>query len=116
MQKIYLDKYYITKSSNIEKELAEAICKSACMVLVFSQLYEHKIWCLREFIAMEQIENKRKQMLGYRYDRTRRMIIPIKLGVVDNLPSKIKGIQYVDFPNFPRKSLNISRKEEEQLE
>ncbi len=86
------------------------------MVLVFSQLYEHKIWCLREFIAMEQIENKRKQMLGYRYDRTRRMIIPIKLGVVDNLPSKIKGIQYVDFPNFPRKSLNISRKEEEQLE
>ena len=47
------------------------------MIVVFTKLYESSDYCLREFLAMEQIEEGRKQMLGNKYDTTRRMIIPI---------------------------------------
>jgi len=37
------------------------------------------------------------EMLGEKYDRTRRMIIPIALRKAEDLPRKIKDIQYRDF-------------------
>jgi hypothetical protein len=59
---------------------------------------------------MEQIEGKRKQMLGARYDRTRRLIIPVMLRYEhDNIPQKIKEIQYVDFSDFALQTLELTK-------
>jgi len=97
-EEVFMDKPRLNPGYNYNEALAEAICESVCMIVVFSPLYEERSYCLREFFAMERIEEKRKQMLGEKYDRKRRMIIPIVLrGKPEDLPPKIKDIQYRDF-------------------
>jgi hypothetical protein len=95
---VFMDKPRLNPGYNYNEALAEAICESVCMIVVFSPLYEERSYCLREFLAMENIEEKRKKILGEKYDRKRRMIIPIVLrGKPQDLPPKIKDIQYLDF-------------------
>jgi hypothetical protein len=98
---VYIDKLRLNPGYNYNEGLAKAICQSACMIVVFMPIYEKSAYCLREFLAMECIEEKRKQMLGEKYDRTRRMIIPIVLrGDPQDLPPKIRDIHYCDYSKF----------------
>lgn len=112
-EEIYQDIYHLkhdTSDEDLPKKLGQAICESVSWIIIFSPIYEERIWCLREFMAMEQIENKRKQLLGKKYDRTRRMIFPIILrGNLDELPVKIKGIHFYDFNKFSLSQLTIPK-------
>jgi hypothetical protein len=48
------------------KRLSSAICKSACMIMVYTPTYFDKehTYCAREFKAMEKIESRRLRLLG----------------------------------------------------
>src|SRR5688572_29920864 len=108
---VYMDDRH-TPVYNVNEGIAEAICESVCMIVVFAPVYAESPYCLREFIAMENVEKKRKQKLGDQFDRTSRMIIPIILrGDLENLPIKIKGIHYYDFSKFTVGTLKISMKD-----
>jgi hypothetical protein len=76
VERVYIDKDRLKPGYNYNEALSKAICESACMIVVFTSLYESSDYCLREFLTMEQIEEKRKQMLGNKYESTHRMIIP----------------------------------------
>ncbi len=113
---VYMDDRHIG-CDNYNEGIAQAICESICMIVVFSPVYTERDFCLREFLAMEKIEEKRKQKLGEKFDRTKRMIIPIILrGDSDDLPDKIKNIHYSDFSNFSLGSMSLKRSREFQYQ
>jgi hypothetical protein len=98
---VYMDTDRLKPGYMYNEAIAKAICESACMVVVFSPLYEHSPYCLQEFLAMEAIEKKRKKTLGRRYGKNRSMILPVILrGSLEDLPPKIKSIQYIDISKF----------------
>jgi TIR domain len=100
-EKIYIDEDRLKPGYNFNLALAQAMCKSVCMIVLFNPRYERRSYCLREFLAMEILENERIQLLGNNHDITKRMIIPILLrGKDEDIPPKIKEIQYRDFSNF----------------
>jgi hypothetical protein len=106
---VYMDELRLEPGFDWHQALTMAICESVCMIVVFVPVYEEKIYCLREFAAMEHIEEKRKKKLGGKYDATRRMILPIILrGDPDDLPLKISDIHYSDFSQFTLATLNIT--------
>ena len=109
-QPVFMDKQRINAGFDYNHELSKAICKSVCMIVVYVPAYQEKTYCLREFLAMEAIADKRRQLLGPDYKGTHRMIIPFLLrGDPKNLPPKIHGIQYVDFSKFTTATLDITK-------
>ena len=83
--------------------LAESICESVCMIVVFSQLYPQRPYCLREYFAMERVEAQLKQELqahGNSYDRKCGMIIPIILAHTLEQLHRIQ--QIICYPVRPR--------------
>lgn len=113
---VYMDDLH-SAGDDFENRIAEAICQSICMIVVFAPIYTESLYCLREFCAMENVEEKRKQKLGIKFDRKKRMIIPIILrGNPDDLPHKIKNIHYYDFSQFTLESLKISKKNKALIE
>ncbi len=92
------------------EELARAICESVCMIVVYSPRYERHEYCLREYTAMERLEEKRKALLkGGGHGR--RFIITIVFGGdMNKLPERIKGCAHCsDFSRFTLASRDISR-------
>lgn len=94
--------------------LASAICQSLCMVVVYSPIYERHPYCLREYRAMELLQEERLRLLGGTLGRGVGLIIPILLrGRLEDLPDKIKGhIHFCDFSKFTMASPKIRRKQE----
>ena len=99
---VYYDEERLKPGYRYNEALAQAICESACMVVIFSEKYESREYCLREFMAMEQIEEKRRQLAGAMYDRKMGMIVPLFIGGDElELPSKIRdNIHYCDLRPF----------------
>jgi hypothetical protein len=101
----YIDEYLLP-GDRLDVALGEAICQSACMIVVFTGIYSKHIYCLRELLAMDQIEKTRKEKLGKGFDRRRGMIIPIILRlsgteqqrIEDRIPARIKE-RYEEFKN-----------------
>jgi hypothetical protein len=64
--KVYLDDKYL-KSGFIDRELATALCKSACLVIYYSRFHfdHHNPYCAREYHAMLELEKKRRELLPY---------------------------------------------------
>jgi hypothetical protein len=110
---IYCDKDRLKPGYNYNEALAKAICESACMIVVFTSLYLSRSYCLREFLAMEQIELERRKILGEKFDRTRRMIIPIviKGDPEQDLPDKISQIHYWDLTKILNRGFNPKSQE-----
>ena len=121
-EKACYDKARLKPGYAYNEELAEAICHSACMVVVYVPKYERHDYCVREFHAMEMIEQKRKTAVGAGVLGNRRMIIPIILraDLEKGLPGLIKNfIQYCDFtkyttakPDFRRNSGYVQKVDE----
>jgi len=107
---VYIDVERLQPGFHYNEELAKAICQSICMIVVYSPKYERHSYCLREFRAMEIIEEKRTQLLGNRADSSRGMIIPIIFrGEIEDLPPKItERIHCCDFSNFTLERTDIS--------
>jgi len=106
-ERLYLDKEELQVGERFERKLAEAICRSVCMIVVYSPKYDTRNFCLREYRAMEILEQRRLHLLGDRA-QGRGLIIPIVLR--GNLPDKIKqNIHYYDFSSFTTATRDIRK-------
>ena len=96
---IYFDQDRLQGGYLYNEALAFALCQSACMVAVYSPVYERRPYCGREFEAMVRLEAKRLAMAGVA--RGRGLIIPVVLRGFEDLPPRIKdGRHAVDFSQF----------------
>lgn len=114
-KKVYIDKK-LEPGADLQNDLAKAICKSICMVVVYTPAYDQSDFCLKEFTAMEELEKKRKermQLLGKSIEK--RLIIPIVLRGESMLPPKIKDIKYIDFSKLSLSNLSKNILENEKI-
>ncbi len=110
----YIDEEGLSPGSRFNERLAEAICRSVCMIVVYVPKYDRHTYCLREYTAMEMLEERRLTLLGAEAARGCGLIIPIILrGEKDDLPEKIRDhIHFCDFSKFSTASPDISANQE----
>jgi hypothetical protein len=81
------------------RKLAAAICQSVCMVPILTPLYFRSTYCMKEYVAMKMLEQRRRPALPGGGNTG--LIIPIVLRGTGLLPPEItKHRQYFDFSNF----------------
>jgi hypothetical protein len=95
---VYYDEKRLVPGYQYDEKLADAICRSACMVIVYWPAYLESDYCRKEIEAMLDIEQKRRQLLG-RALHGCRLFIPIILrGNLDELPDGVRdNCQYLDY-------------------
>jgi TIR domain len=93
-----------------DQKLADAICRSVCMIVIYYPKYGAHQYCLREFEAMRTLEKDRIPLLGAT-GNGRGLIIPILLrGKLEDLPEEIRNhIHCCDFSKFTTATGDISR-------
>ena len=111
-EEVYKDDERLKPGYKFNESLAEAICQSVCMIVVYSPIYENRTYCLREYATMEKIEEDRFKLIGQALSPDRGMIIPIILRGSDDLPPHIQGnIHYADFSQFMLEETTINKAE-----
>jgi hypothetical protein len=90
-----------------QKELATAMCESACMILIFTPNYFSTAYpyCAREYKAMEQLEKERLDALGmslhvYQEQSPSGMILPVIFRGSSYLPEELKRRFSLNFEDF----------------
>ena len=99
---VFVDESDLVAGAHFEQMIADAMCRSVCMIVVFTPTYfsEFNPYCAREFRAMEQIETKRMSHLGQKRDG-RGLIIWVVLRGADQLPKEImKHRQFLNFDSY----------------
>jgi hypothetical protein len=95
---VYFDEMRLVPGYQYEERLAEAICRSACMVVVYWPSYLESDYCRKEIRAMLDIEERRKRCLGGLLQGCRLFIPVILRGKFEDLPEDIRaGCQYLDY-------------------
>lgn len=95
----------------IDPSIAEKLCKSACMVMVFTPVYfdESRPYCTREFQAMVRLETIRLNALAAS-ERQHGLIIPIAFRGFDSIPDGIRRSRLCyDFSSFSLVDRKMSR-------
>lgn len=106
---VYVDVDRLKAGFKYDEALAQAICQSVCMVVVYSPVYERRSYCGREYAAMEWLEAKRLARLAGA-DASRGLIIPVVLRGFEQLPARIQqGRQAIDFSHFTLATQEMSR-------
>lgn len=84
---VYLDEERLKGGDFFNKQLAESLCRSLCMVMIYTNPYFHeeKRYCAREYSAMESLEKKRVPL-----DENYGLIIPISVMGFEDVPDTIK--------------------------
>jgi len=111
-EKAFIDEARLQPGYRYNEALAQAICQSACMVVVYVPRYERHSYCLREFKAMELIESNRLMTFGQQRFQNLRMIIPIILRADDEegVPPIIQDyIQYCNFTKYTTADMDLSK-------
>ena len=97
---VFIDTGRLLPGYKYNETLAQAICQSVCMVVVYSPKYERHDYCVREYEAMVKLEGARRQLLGSAA-KGRGFIIPVILRGSDNIPQRIRDhVHYSDFSKF----------------
>jgi hypothetical protein len=106
-----IDRKLLAPGAQFNVTLARAICRSVCMVVVYSPRYGQHPYCLREFEAMRRLQRRRFEVIGNGLDPARGMIIPIIFrGKPETLPPEIRdNIHYMDFRGFTLADQRIRR-------
>lgn len=111
-QGVYIDEARLQPGYHYNEELSRAIYQSLCMIVVYTPKYATHSYCLREFLAMRMLEEKR---LNFLEDRSINMgmIIPIIFRDDVGHRSKIRSfiedeIQYCDFSKFSLTDMKIT--------
>jgi hypothetical protein len=60
----YIDDERLKPMYNHNERLAEAICQSACMVILYYPAYLESPYCRRELVAMKRMEARRREHVG----------------------------------------------------
>jgi hypothetical protein len=100
---VFLDEDRLQGGYLYNEALAEALCNSACMILVFTPTYFSRdhTYCAREYRAMEKLETERLDLLSDSAGGNRGLIIPIVFRGEDHLPAEIREQRkYYDFSDF----------------
>jgi len=100
---VFIDRERLKGGDFFNERLATSLCKSACMIMIFTPTYFSKKhpYCAREYKAMEKLEQKRLELLGSPVDKQHGLIIPVVLRREDSLPPEIKRQrQYYLFDDF----------------
>lgn len=108
---VYLDKERLQGGSFYNEALAKSLCRSVCMIVVFTPTYFSKEnpYCSREYKAMERLEATRLSLLPTE-DRQNGLIIPIVFRGGKYLPSEIsQRRQYYNFEQFLLSDAEMSR-------
>lgn len=89
--RVFRDRGRLRVGDFFDPELAEQLCRSVCMVLLFNPCYfdrDHP-YCAREYKAMEKLEAQRRGLLPDEH-RTRGLILPVVMRADDDLPAEIR--------------------------
>jgi TIR domain len=100
---IYRDETRLNAGDFFNRELALALCESACMVMIYTPTYFDKFstYCAREYKAMEIIESWRLEQLGYERNYQHGLIIPVVYRGADIFPAYVSGVRnYYKFDSF----------------
>ncbi len=100
---IYRDREMISGGTFYNDELEQALCKSVCMIVVYTPTYFHEkdTFCAREFKIMEQLECHRLEQFKDHKFCNRGLIIPLILRGMNSFPQKIKRRRHCyDFSRF----------------
>jgi hypothetical protein len=108
-EEVYVDVDRLKAGFKYNEALAQAICQSVCMVVVYSPVYERRPYCGREFEAMERLEKKRLAKLSGT-GASMGLIIPVILRGFTQLPARIQqGRHAIDFSHFTLATQEMSR-------
>ena len=89
---VYFDKDRLIPGYQYDMHLARAICKSACMVILYWPSYLDSDYCQQEITTMLGIEKKRIQLLGNQLSGYR-LFVPIVLrGDYNLLPEPVRSV------------------------
>jgi len=107
---VYIDEERLKPGFQFNEALGKALCQSACMVVVYVPKYEQHAYCVREFRAMELLEERRKGLLSGSLPAEIGMIIPIILRPGANgVPDRIRNrLQFSDFSRYTTATPTIS--------
>jgi len=97
-KELFVDSEQLGGGDDLDQRIAEAMCESACMIMIYTPKYEAHGYTRREFAAMQLIESERQ--LWYRLPS--HLIIPVVMTRHPNgLPPQITGPGlYVDFSRY----------------
>ena len=110
---VFIDDEQMQGGDIVDKHLASALCHSVCMIPIFTPKYfsAQKLYCTREFMAMESLEEQRFDVAKIPPDqRSFSFIIPIIFRGPDRIPPDIQksGRLYCDFSKYTTVEPNIS--------
>jgi len=114
-EKAFLDEERLKTGEFFNQRLAEAICNSACMIIIYTPKHfsKQKPYCTCEYMAMKRLEKKRILKLK---DKGKGLIITVVLRGIDQLPKEIVNNRHViDFSALiePKIKGNLRRRIEE---
>lgn len=108
-EEVYVDVDRLKAGFKYNEALAQAICQSVCMVVIYSPVYERRTYCGREYEAMERLEAKRLGVLAGT-GSSKGLIIPVVLRGFKQLPARIQQWrQAIDFSHFTLATQEMSR-------
>src|SRR6185436_8894624 len=89
---VYLDFERNKVANDFNVNIARALCKSLCMIMIYNPVYfdETHTYCAREFKAMEELEGIRLKQLGNEFSHLKH-IVPIILKGEKQLPGYISN-------------------------
>lgn len=100
---VFIDKTRFSAGTKLNASIGDALCKSACMIVIYTPRYfdRESTYCTREFMAMQQIEKFRNQLVP---SRTKSMIVPVVFRGKEDFPYDIfdsqENVVYADFEKF----------------
>jgi hypothetical protein len=95
---VFFDSKRLVPGYQYDETLSEAICRSACMVVVYWPAYLESDYCKKELEAMLAIEERRRKVLGDALHGCRLFIPVILRGNFEDLPTRItEKCHYLDY-------------------
>jgi hypothetical protein len=94
---VFVDKY-LEGGDWLDESISLNLCKSACMILVYTPLYfatEH-VYCARELKAMQDLEERRLKLV----ENKKGLIIPIIVRGKENFPQVLNKRKVYDFTSI----------------
>jgi hypothetical protein len=87
--------------ADFHRKIAQSICESACLLVVYMPVYQRKPFCIQEYTAMQQLQVKRYGALGPSSPTPIGMILPLVYTGQAKIPKWISDeINYKDISQF----------------
>jgi hypothetical protein len=109
---LFVDRERMRGGTLFNPALANALCKSVCMIVVYTPTYFSwaHTYCAREYRAMEKLEEARLARLKDQLGREAGLIIPVILRGQESLPASIRSQrQWYTFERFSLSTRELAR-------